>query len=290
MCLLRTTAALLICGTLGICSATKPQESQEQHQHHRRHHKSHHNHHNVEKEDLVTPAGADQLEEHPLQQASIGSDGAAKEFAIAAKGSIEHSHKLSRYMRQEAGLESMSDEEGHEARSLLSTGNNPQAGEITVSCGKHNAPDCSSCSLNHGKDWCHGDCMWSDLNSTCVKTPPAPPPKAGDAQAVQPYPTRDERMSDDAIAAKLRAEQEREEREEREAKEKFWAIVGISAGASSLCIICCGMIAICFCLRDRQAKGAEPLVDEAEAEGEAEGEDVGEEADSGEQQAPTYQP
>merc|ERR1711936_374477 len=30
----------------------------------------------------------------------------------------------------------------------------------TVSCGRHRADNCKDCPLGHGKEWCHGDCMW----------------------------------------------------------------------------------------------------------------------------------
>merc|ERR1712048_1445744 len=36
----------------------------------------------------------------------------------------------------------------------------------SVSCGNHNAVNCSACPQGHGVSWCHGDCQW--LNAQCV--------------------------------------------------------------------------------------------------------------------------
>ena len=35
-----------------------------------------------------------------------------------------------------------------------------------VSCGGHNAPNCSACPQGHGASWCNGDCGW--INDECI--------------------------------------------------------------------------------------------------------------------------
>lgn len=149
--------------------------------------------------------------------------------------------------------------------------------EPHVSCGKHVASECSACVLTHGPDWCHGDCRWDEDESICKWN--AETTKL--TSTTDKYPGVDESaMSDDAIAAKLRKEQEVAETEEKDSKNKFWATVGISAAISSLLVMTCGVVAICVCFRSPAKKKEEALIQEGADEAEDNSEDVAADIDN----------
>jgi len=173
-----------------------------------------------------------------------------QELSISAQGRIQG------MVRREAADEE-EEQEMHMQRYATSPTPRPFASALQaephVSCGKHVASECAACVLQHGPDWCHGDCKWDGDTEKCV---------TNDETTVvsttsQKYATNSESdKSDDAIARKLKEEEEAAEEQERIDRNKFWVTVGISAGASALLIMCCGVFAICFVFK-RNVKGKE---------------------------------
>mmetsp|Transcript_7888 Transcript_7888/g.12867 ORF Transcript_7888/g.12867 Transcript_7888/m.12867 type:complete len:256 (+) Transcript_7888:58-825(+) len=209
------------------------------------------------------------------QKHRLNDEDSGVQLSIAPHGVVEGTSRENdrRLMRQEALMQQIPDAGGGNPEEV--THSTPDK-EITVSCGKHNAAECAACPQEHGHDWCNGDCQWLEANETCVDKPPTTSQAPADTVPL----AKESQMSDDAIAAKLRAEQEAEEEEERKAREKFWATVAVSAACSSILVICCGLIAICFCLQKK--KKAEPLLENEGEAGEEEDEAGGEEEAEGE--------
>lgn len=260
--LLCTLLALLSCVRVGSLSATastaEDEEAPQHHtaQHHEQHQKQHQKQHEKHHQPHQQPHYLMAEEEH---------------LAIGAKGGL---------MRSEASDDAINeDDTKHKSWATTPTPRPAMLlSEPHVSCGKHDATECSACVVSNGPDWCHGDCRWDADSDTCKLNVEV----TLQSTTTDKYPGGDseDAATDDAIASKLRLEQERSEQQEKDDRQKFWATVGISAGVSSCVIMCCGVVAIFFCFSSgsKPKKLEEALVEgeEAEAEGEEAEEDTAE--------------
>merc|ERR1740130_1765745 len=133
----------------------------------------------------------------------------------------------------------------------------------TCLAAKHVATECAACSVGKGEDWCHGECRWDVDEEMCkfnVET-------TKKTTTTDKYPGIDESAdSDDAIATKLRSEEAKQEKLDADDRQNFWIVVGLSAGFFSLVVMCCGVIAICFCFNKKPPKVEEPVEVVAEPE------------------------
>jgi len=242
--LLHCTLALLTCVTVGGLSsssasvqeaAVSPQIHEETQHPHHRH--GHHHH---------------------LQAAGASPDS----VSLTAEGRLHH---LSADREQQGIMrrESLEESERHAKQGRQ---------EPVVHCGRHEASTCSACSDGKGRDWCHGDCIWDDDTDSCGWNTAT----TVITSTTNKYPAADESAdSDDEIASKLRAEEAKTEKEEKQARQNFWITVGLAAGGSSLCVMACGVAAICCCFAKKDPKAAAevPLLDdEVEEEEEEEAE------------------
>lgn len=128
--------------------------------------------------------------------------------------------------------------------------------EPHVWCGTHNAPECAACPLDHGANWCHGDCLWDKDTTTCRHKHKHTGKTLSTEVRQHPAPIIDEeQISKDAIADTLRQEQEAVEEQERIDRKKFWLTAGIAAGGSACMIMICGVVSICVMKsRDKSPK------------------------------------
>jgi len=255
--LLHSMLALLTCVTVGGLSAssTSAQEAAVSPQIHEDREHPHHRY------------GTGQHHHHHLQAAGAGPDS----VSLTAEGRLHH---LSAERENQGIMRRESLEESARRAKL-------QKQEPVVHCGRHSASVCSACPDGKGRDWCHGDCIWDEDTDSCAWNTAT----TMITSTTNKYPAADEAAdSDDEIASKLRAEEARTEKEEKQARQNFWITVGLAAGGSSLCVMACGITAICCCSAKKDPKAAAevPLLEEEEEVEEEEEEAEAEESEEGE--------
>lgn len=295
---IRVLVALFSCASLASFAAGISSEEVTEPKHHSgKHHSHHRHHHHATRDDHSLVAESAHVDETDDMKLAIAAKGGLERQSMMRSEAMNLEEELRMDDYEQKTMQDRVDLKEEMGKHRFATTPTPRPSdpiasalqaEPHVSCGKHVATECQACTLTHGPDWCHGDCRWNEDEAKCMKNEET----TEITTTTDKFPGVDEAaMSDDAIADKLRKEQEASEEQEKEDRDKFWATVGLSAGVSSILIMCCGVSAICCCFAGGGKKKAEEVPLNVDAEEETAAEPAEEEpAEVEQEEASGYQP